>query len=813
MHGRCIAAVMILIPALLVTDTRPGLCADAPFEVIDDGSLWAATPPQQFFELDSADTGSEIQQTLFQERNVFQAPSTPQVQSNRANAGTRSLADLSRTPGQSAFAPRYAGLQVRQPPAASSFTARSVSGSAATTRVATDAGSLPARSSSARVSAQQRNPIITNTKVDGSRSQQLTASGSYWVPARMDLDTALSKIDANILDQMTVIKGPFSVRHGPGFSFLDVDLLASPRFADGDETHGLTALDYKANGEQWNGRQSIWGGSDDWGIRIDYGHRTGVDYTDGAGRQVPSSYKSRQLHTAIGIDPTENSSVEFHYLRLDQTDIELPGQAFDIDYLVTDGFDLTYEVEDQQYFDRLVVDTWYNHTRFEGSAQRPAKRQLMPFYDTIRFVGNTDVGSTSTGYSTAVTWGDPQDAELAVGTDLRVIRQELNEITSGRFGLAAWSDANSPIPESYTATPGLFADATIPAGSDLTLKAGSRVDWFNADVTDDVNKLQSLGTGVPQSSLADILGTSDFDQQATLWAAYLSAELDLGHGWKFNSGAAHAQRPPTLTELYAAETFMFLLQNGQNTVTGDPLLKPEQLWELDLGFRYEGDRTRAEIRGFHKWVSDYITFENMGVVRTPPNNQVEQVQLKFVNTDLATLAGGEALWEFDKEPWMTFFSTLQFVEGRDRTRNGSFATQQATSIAGSSRVPGLARGELSGVQASGTEPLPGILPFETTIGVRLHEPGLKPRWNVEVSNRIVDGQDNVARSLLETPTSGFNTWDLRAYCQLTDQILVYGGVENFTNQLYREHLDFRSQNGIAVFRPGSNFYIGSEMVY
>ena len=36
--------------------------------------------------------------------------------------------------------------------------------------------------------------------------------------------------------------------------------------------------------------------------------------------------------------------------------------------------------------------------------------------------------------------------------------------------------------------------------------------------------------------------------------------------------AGYAERPPTLTEMYAAETFMFVLQNGLNTVTGDPRL-------------------------------------------------------------------------------------------------------------------------------------------------------------------------------------------------------------------------------------------------
>jgi len=59
--------------------------------------------------------------------------------------------------------------------------------------------------------------------------------------------------------------------------------------------------------------------------------------------------------------------------------LELPGQAFDIDFLVTDGYETTYILVDQPNFDRLEVETWYNRTRFEGNAQRPGKRRRFLF--------------------------------------------------------------------------------------------------------------------------------------------------------------------------------------------------------------------------------------------------------------------------------------------------------------------------------------------------------------------------------------------------------------------------------------------------
>ena len=75
-----------------------------------------------------------------------------------------------------------------------------------------------------------------------------------------------------------------------------------------------------------------------WGILVYYSHLTGSDYRDGDGDLVPASYKSRNLNAVIGIDLSDWTSVEFRYLRQDQTDVELAGQFTDIDFLATDGF-------------------------------------------------------------------------------------------------------------------------------------------------------------------------------------------------------------------------------------------------------------------------------------------------------------------------------------------------------------------------------------------------------------------------------------------------------------------------------------------
>ena len=56
---------------------------------------------------------------------------------------------------------------------------------------------------------------------------------------------------------------------------------------------------------------------------------------------------------------------------------------------------------------------------------------------------------------------------------------------------------------------------------------------------------------------------------------------------------------------------------------------------------------------------------------------------------------------------------------------------------------------------------------------------------------------------------------MKVNCRETETSTAEGvaGVENFTDKTYREHLDFRSLNGISVFQPGVSFYVGSDLSY
>lgn len=678
-------------------------------------------------------------------------------------------------------------------------------------RASSDAADLLRKSPAAiGVETQRRTPIVNDPRLRGGRVGLLSASGSHWIPARIDLDTAPSKIDSRAIEEIITVKGPYSSRYGPGFQFMEFDFLRSPRFDDPTSVTGSTSIEYQTNGSRWYGRQSLEGGDDNQGWRLNYGHRTGNDYLAGDGAtRIPASYNSRDLEFTYGFDLDDDSSVEINYLRLDQTNLEFSGQAFDIDYLITDGVEVAYRTRSQPGVDEFFAEGWYNQTTFAGNAQNPSKRGQFPFFDFINFQANTNVRTISTGYTFAGTWGDASDSFTA-GTDLRVITQRLDEIASGRLGQLIFTDVNSPIPRSQSVNPGFFFERKRNWDDRLTLSLGGRADYQHSDLLDPNAGAQLIGP--QQLPLADVYGRNDFAADFGLWQLYVTGEYAIDDDWTLIGGIGHGERPPSLTELYVAQSFMFLLQNGANTVTGDPNLAPERVTQFDLGLRYERDKLRLGANSYFAFANDYITFENLGIVASPA--QIEQVQLQYVNTPLATFTGLELHGEYDATDWLQPFATLNWVEGIDRTRNGNFATLQASPGNPTVRVDGLPRGFFSGVGGGAWEPLPGIYPLNCRIGARIHPEGDEKPWEIEFAARIVDQQTLVATSLLEQRTPGFTVLDVRGYWRYSPNLLFIAGVENFGDRFYREHLDFRSQNGLqATYQPGASLYLASELSY
>jgi outer membrane receptor protein involved in Fe transport len=718
---------------------------------------------------------------------------------------------------------------------------------------ASDVGSLLGRSQeSTGVELQRRTPIVSDPRIRGFHVGQVTtlADGGFFFPARQDLDTAVSKIDASNLRDVIVIKGPYSVLYGPGFAFIDIATFDTPRYENGFEVHGRTNFGWQSNGQRLNGFQSVWGGGADYGFRLSYDILVGNDYEAGNGQNVPASYNSQPFNYDFGYSFSPDNRIEFKGIHLEQRNVEFPALYFDIANLQTDAQSLRWTVQNQEFFNRFALDAWYNHTAASGTTAQGAKQLFLdtfltngaaPFVHPVPPPPGTPViqdrsfslfSQGSKGYRGAITWGDANDLcpQLTVGTDLNYLNQQLHEyiryiqlvdnpfnVPTGAFPPGSPSSMtpvayqNPQIPSAYLVDPGVFAELVLPIGKRVSLKAGVRGDFVEThsdDRTITGNIPVINGPAGAVTSFDPIIFSSNpndpkLGREFDLWSAYLSGEFRIDQHLKVLAAFGHAERPPTPTELYAAGPYISVLQQGLDRLYGDPNLHPEKLNQVDFGLRANYDWFRAGASGFYSYINDYITFDanNLsggatGSGATSGPNPIAQVV--YTNTNDATLAGGEVFCDFDLTEYLTPFGSVSYVQGWDLTH---IDTRRAPNLASSRRT-------------IDQEPLPGITPLEGRAGIRLHEPTRSPRWSIELGARMVDEQNLVATSLGEVPTPGFTIWDLRSYWQVSQALLLTAGVENFTDKFYREHLDPRSGfPGDQLFRPGTNFYMGVSVQY
>ena len=98
---------------------------------------------------------------------------------------------------------------------------------------APDLGEILSKSpSAAGVEVRRRNAVSSDPRIRGYRVGEFETlgDGAWFFPARQDLDTAVAKFDPGSVRDIVIVKGPYSTQYGPGFAFLDIVTLDSPRY-------------------------------------------------------------------------------------------------------------------------------------------------------------------------------------------------------------------------------------------------------------------------------------------------------------------------------------------------------------------------------------------------------------------------------------------------------------------------------------------------------------------------------------------------------------------------------------------------------
>jgi iron complex outermembrane receptor protein len=666
-----------------------------------------------------------------------------------------------------------------------------------------DAAQALQQSNTARgVNVQRRSAVAFDPRVRSYRIGQVytEADGMYFLPVRTDLDTILSKTDPSLIDQINVIKGPYSLRYGPGFSFIDVVTSFTPRYEDCYEVHSRSGYTFHANGSRHYARETVYGGDSDYGYIFSYGYRNGADYDSGssAAPPIPGSYKAHNVLAQVGFDLAADSRVEMRYQRLDQSDTQYPGQFFDVDQLQTDLYQMTFVDEDScNPWTRLYAVGYYHRTPMFGTVRNEPYFNVQDRVETalesafgsgpVTFNGQTAGRIGIAGGKVMTTFGEEEDTRLHTGVDIRHYNQNINEtfqvVDAGNpfnnFGVS------TNLPQSEFTNPGLFAELEQPLTDYWSARLGGRVDY-----------VYTTAFGVDPNNTSFPQGDQDLKQGDTLYSFYLMNDVELNSEWTVSGGFGHAQRPPTLIERYSDGIFLGVLQSGFSRVIGDPNLRPERNWQFDASVTAEYEYTRGQVGAFYAIIDDFVTYRG-ALVNDPTGARL----LRYINISQATLMGFEAYGEHDIDDNWTLFAAAQFVRGTDDDIHA---------------------------------PLYAIPPLDTRLGLRLHDADGGRVWNVEFAGRFVDSQDRIGLLRLgngftpdtlvpaESPTWAFATLDIRGYWTPREGLNFIGGIENVTDTAYLEHLDLRLPNNTIggtnfnaayAFAPGFTPYLGVEYTY
>ena len=669
------------------------------------------------------------------------------------------------------------------------------------------------------VRARRRSPIGFDPRIRGFYTGQIYAmhDGSYQFPVRSDLDGVFSKIDQSLIGNVQLYSGPYTVRYGSGFAFLNVDTIPTPRYDCGWENHLRMGTNVRTNGGQTYNTITAYGGGESVGYFANMGYRKGSDYAAGDGLLIPSSYDAFNLFTGVGWDIDRYTRSELRYTSIYQDNTEYAGQFFDVDQLESNG--LTHSIihrDDRSGFG-YRIDTWGNYTEFNGDTSNQSKRRadfpvLQRVDDAIvrslnpqdltnltqaqrdaatsnensEFFGTVDGYLTSAGIRAGMTRDIDRDTSIGMGTDFRYVRQRIGEqiILDGFQRIsdppAALSNVETGLPRAEVFEPGLYVEYAFAPKQFIETAVGARVGF--ASTRADESDLKN-----PSNIEGDDLDVSDI-----LTSFFIVNNLDLAPNWTGRLGFGYAERVPNLEQRYSDGLFLAIIQSGFSRVIGDPTLSKERNWQVDAQVNFDSDYVRSRISGFHSWVIDYITYQS-NVVQPPTGARL----LQTINTEYATLTGFEYYCEADLTDGWQAFGSLAYLDGRDREIN---------------------------------TPLSGINPLEGRAGFRWLDSGPRSRWGLEWGLRMVDNQDRLGtlRAVapnpgvveLEKATPGFTTSYLRAYCQPTNNVNIVMGAENLFDNNYYEHLNLRipvdedlGYPQTAVLSPGLTPYFGIEIDY
>lgn len=423
---------------------------------------------------------------------------------------------------------------------------------------------------------------------------------------RMDPPTAYIYPEA--YDNITVIKGPQTVKYGPvgsaGTVLFEKD---RQRFEEAD-TEGRASVTGGSFDRQ-DYLVELKAGNSDHYIDMDINQSSSDHYQDGDGNSVQSSYDRQNYNFALGWTPSDETVVELAYGR-SSGEAEYADRANKAREINNENLTLLV----QHDFDGELLQS------IEFQAYTNENDHIMDQFDQ----GVNSGSNVRRGTQGAHLWADlslHSNLMVTLGLDYMDSKHKGRKIDpSVDNGLDDL--LSKPFNDNmHYQNSGLFVEAELQLSRGKLL-AGARLDHWQTE----------------------LLVAQEGSRTDDLFSGYTRYELSSGNSQYF-AGVGHAQRMPDYWEIMKADA------NNISNKAFD--LAPEKTSQLDIGWLYEG---KIDISSslFYGVISDYILID------------ANSSKTSAYNVD-ATVYGGELAATFPINDYWSSQTSISYSHGDNDT--------------------------------------------------------------------------------------------------------------------------------------------------
>ncbi|MFA6923128.1 MAG: TonB-dependent receptor [Bacteroidales bacterium] len=584
-------------------------------------------------------------------------------------------------------------------------------------------------------------------------------------PNRMD--PATSRIEAEELDKIEIIKGPFALKYGPAMGGVVNLVSEKPKPFDKNQIHVKLFSGFESN---WNGYKeqlSFYGGGKKIYYLLTGGFRNYGSYKDGNGNTVNSSFSKYNYSAKVGFIPKLNHDILFTYKEIHSFEVMYP--ALPMDELADDTRIMAIDYHIKKISKKInsaefkIYNSNVTHTM--DNSERSNYNSIVPPYAAMMKM-NAEVNAINTGGKAEMNINVGKN-NMALGVNYEDIRKDgertarmVNNMMDNKTKMILWDKAviqNYGIYSEYKSTDVIFA---------------VRFDYNMANSEDTLKIIKEYNTYFdnPQSHHFNFSMNFCINKEIT---QNLTAGIALGRG----------TRSPNMLERY----IKFLTVDYDNyDYLGNPQLKPETNNEADFTLKYKSKKIgNAYFNIFCSYVQNYITGTILAPsVATPKTTTAIGVK-QFTNADFAIFKGFEFGYnspdtcKFGLE--LTAFRTI--AARKDVVKYKYFCEQ------------------VVGKTTLSKDALPEIPPLESTM--TLSYKLLKNKLISKASIRVIAEQDYVSKAYYEKRTPCFVLANFSVSYKCNKNINFSAGVNNIFNKAYYEHLNRRILGSThRLYEPG-----------